>query len=184
MRPALLCALSGAVLVFVAGCADSPVKKEEPTWARASADPLVPANYKAAELLLAQAGSSLRKNQPLIMATVVNIDALDKSSTLGRLISEQVSGRFTQAGYRMLEMKFGNAVYVKRDQGELMLTREIDSLAKNHEAQAVVVGTYGQSSDYVFVNLKVIQPGSNVVLAVHDYVLPQDASIRSLLRSR
>ena len=118
----------------------------------------------------------------MIVATAVNIDVLEKSSTLGRLISEQVAARFTYAGHRMIEMKFGNAVYMKRDQGELMLTREISNLAKNHDAQAVIVGTYGESQDFVSVNLKVIQPTSNVVLAVHDYTLPRDNNIKSLLR--
>ena len=64
------------------------------------------------------------------------------------------------------------------------LTREIKDLAKSHDAQAVIVGTYGQSDNFVFVNLKVIQPATNVVLAVHDYVLPLDSSIRALVRGR
>ena len=81
-------------------------------------------------------------------------------------------------------MKFGNAVYVKRDQGELMLTREINNLAKSYDAQAVVVGTYGESNDFLYVNLKIIQPTTNVVLAVHDYVMPLDNTVKSLMRSR
>jgi hypothetical protein len=84
----------------------------------------------------------------------------------------------------MVEMKFRNNVYVKRSQGELMLTREIKELAQTHDAQAVVVGTYGQSDDYVFINLKVIQPANNIVVAVQDYVLPIDSSIKALLRGR
>ncbi|MCL2524479.1 MAG: FlgO family outer membrane protein [Betaproteobacteria bacterium] len=179
----LLLALSSLMLLGLGGCA-SEVKKTEPTWEQAAASPIITANYRAADALLGQIQTRLNKGQSLIVATVVNIDALDKSSTLGRLISEQVAGRFTQAGYRMIEMKFGNAIYMQRNQGELMLTREIDNLAKSYDAQAVVVGTYGVSSDFVYVNLKVIQPGSNVVLAVHDYVLPLDPAVRSLLRSR
>ncbi|MDI3514316.1 MAG: hypothetical protein PWP40_1545 [Rhodocyclaceae bacterium] len=45
----------------------------------------------------------------------------------------------------MIEMKFRNNVYMARDQGEPMLTREIRDLANSHNAQAVVVGTYAQS---------------------------------------
>jgi hypothetical protein len=168
----------------ISGCATNGYesKRVEPTWEQAATSPLISANYRAADVLLAQTRKTLSVEQPLLMATVVSIDALEKSSTLGRLISEQVAGRFTQAGYRMVEMKFGNAVYMKRDQGALMLTREIGNLAKSHDAQAVIVGTYGESNDFVFVNLKVIQPATNVVLAVHDYVMPLDASMRSLLR--
>lgn len=172
------------VVASLSGCAANgyDAKRVEPTWEQATNSPLISANYRAADMLLAQTRKTLSAEQPLLMATVVSIDALEKSSTLGRLISEQVAGRFTQAGYRMVEMKFGNAIYMKRDQGALMLTREIDNLAKTHDAQAVIVGTYGESNDFVFVNLKVIQPTTNVVLAVHDYVMPLDASMRSLLR--
>ncbi len=126
----------------------------------------------------------LSKGQPLIAATVVSIDALDRSSTLGRLISEQVSGRFTQLGYQMVEMKFRNSVYIKQSQGELVLTREIKELAQSVAAQAVIVGSYGESDDAVFVNLKIVEPATNLVLASHDYVLPLDSAVRALVRGR
>lgn len=176
----LVVVLFGVAAFALASCSNSPASRVEPTWEQAASNPLVPANYRAADALLGQVKPILARGQPLIAATVVSIDALDQSSTLGRLISEQVAGRFTQAGYQMVEMKFRNSVYVKQSQGELMLTREIKDLAKSHDAQAVIVGTYGQSNDFVFVNLKVIQPATNVVLAVHDYVLPLDSSVRTL----
>lgn len=175
--------LSAAVAIGTTACSNSTVPaRVEPTWEQAVSSPFISANYQAADALLAQIRPGLKTGQSLLMATVVSIDALDKSSTLGRLISEQVAGRFTHAGYRMVEMKFANAIYLRRDQGEMMLTREIGNLAKTHDAQAVVVGTYGEGTDFVFVNLKVIQPTTNVVLAVHDYVMPLNASTRSLLR--
>ena len=183
MRWKLVLPALATVTIGLSGCTNGGATvRPEPTWEQAAHSPLITANYRAADVLLAQVRTSLTGGQPLLMATVVNIDALEKSSTLGRLISEQVAGRFTQAGYRMVEMKFGNAIYMKRDQGELMLTREISNLAKTHDAQAVVVGTYGEGNDFIFVNLKVIQPTTNVVLAVHDYIMPMDVSMRSLLR--
>ncbi len=177
-------AASCVAALSLAGCSNSPTAKPDPTWEQASINPLIPANYKAADALLAQISQGLSKSQPVIIATVVNIDNLDLSSTLGRLTSEHVSARFTKAGYRMIELKYRNSLYVKRSQGELMLTREIKELAQSHDAQAVIIGTYGQSDDYVFVNLKVIQPATNIVLAVQDYVLPLDASTKSLLKGR
>lgn len=183
-RSMLLTAFSCIAAVALVGCSSTPAQKPEPTWEQAASNPLIPANYKAADALMAQVRTSLGKSQPLIIATVVNIDNLEQSSTLGRLVSEQVAARFTQAGYRLVEMKFRNNVYVKRSQGELMLTREINELAQSHDAQAVIVGTYGQSDDSVFINLKIIQPASNIVLAVQDYALPLDSSIKALLRNR
>lgn len=123
-------------------------------------------------------------NSTLLVATLVNIDALDRSSTLGRLVSEQVSARFTQGGYRMIEMKFQNSVYMARGQGELMLTRQVHELANAYSAEAVIVGSYGTSKEYVLINLKVVEPATNQVLAVYDYSLPIDENVRMLLRNR
>lgn len=146
----------------------------------------IPANYRAAEALMAQLNEHgrLPPRTTLLMGTLVDIDVLERSSTLGRLISEQVSARFTQADYRMVEMKFGKSIYMSKGQGELMLTREIHELADTYAAPAVVVGTYGQSKDFLFINLKVIQSNTNVILAVHDYALPMDANTRELLRTK
>ena len=184
MPKTFLAALASALALGIAGCASDPAAtRTDLTYEQAAANPLIPANYAAATSLLTRLQGQLADGHPLIVATVVNIDALERSSTLGRLISEQVAARFTLAGHRMIEMKFRNNVYMARDQGELMLTREIRALASSHNAQAVIVGTYAQSSDLVFVNLKVIQPETNVVLAVHDYALPLDNMTRSMLRA-
>ncbi len=178
-----------ATLLLAAGCGlfatacvtDGFGSRGLPTYEDATRNPFVPANYRAAEALLDQLQGKLGAGQPLIVATLVNIDALERSSTLGRLVSEQVSARFVQAGHRMVEMKLRNSVYMQRDQGELMLTREIRDLASAHNAQAVVVGSYGESRDFVYINLKVIQPTTNVALAAHDYALPLDLNTRSML---
>lgn len=177
-RSLLLC----AAILCAAGC--TPEVKPDPTYDQAARDRFVPANYRAAEALIDQIAPDLGAGDPLIVATVVNIDALDQSSTLGRLVSEHLSSRFSRAGFRMIEMKFRHSVYVRQNQGELMLTREIKDLAQSHRARAVIVGTYGTSEDMVFLNLKVIDPASNVALAAHDYVLPKDAALKAMLRSR
>lgn len=171
-----------AALFLLTAC--TPEVKPDPTYEQAASNRFVPSNYSAADALIAQISPDLGEGDPLIVATVVNIDALDQSSTLGRLVSEQVSSRFSRAGYRMIEMKFRNSVYVRQNTGELMLTREIKDLARSHQARAVIVGTYGAGEDMVFLNLKVIDPASNVALAAHDYVLPKDAAMKTLLRTR
>ena len=149
----------------------------------APSSPFIAANYKAANELIEQLGSKLSPAQPMIIATIVNIDDLNSSSTFGRLVSEQVSARFSQASYSMIEMKFRDFVYMQQDQGELLLTREIKDVAKSHNAQAVIVGTYALSGNSIFVNLKVIQPNTNVVLAVHDYTFAMDANLKAMAKS-
>lgn len=177
-------AIAALVLpLALAACSAIP---PEPTsqYADTTSNKFVTANYEAADALLAQLRGRLVADKPLIMATVVNIDALDQSSTLGRLVSEQVSSRLAQGGLRMLEMKLRTSVYMKRHMGEMMLTREVGEVAHNHNAQAVVVGSYAESSDAVFVNVKVVHPQTNQVLAANDFVLAKDGVVRSMLMGR
>lgn len=178
--------LLAAVTLGLAGCADQATKTADPveTYESAAANPFITTNYKAADALIAQLGRSLSPSQPLIVATVVDINNLDKSSALGRTVSEHVSAQFTRKGYSLVELKLRNSVYMKRTQGELMLSREIKDVAQSYNAQAVIVGTYSESSNLVFINLKVVRPDDNVILAVQDYVLPLDKTVRSLLASR
>jgi TolB-like protein len=176
-------ALILAALLPLAACNTLP-EQQGNKYAETTSNKFVAANYEAADSLLAQLNGRLVADKPLIMATVVNIDALDQSSTLGRLVSEQISTRLAQGGLRMLEMKLRTSVYMKRQQGEMMLTREVGEVAHNHNAQAVVVGSYAETSDAVFVNIKVVHPQTNQVLAGNDFVLAKDGVVRSMLMSR
>lgn len=178
MRKALFAALP--LVALLAGCQTAPVYVAE---AAPKLD-MIAANYAAAEKLIAQLDRKLPTNSTVIMATLVNIDALESSSTLGRGVSEHVMSRFTHAGFNVVEMKFRDSVYMKRNEGELMLTREIARVAQAHAANAVIAGTYAVAGSSVYVNLKVIDPNSNVVMAAFDYELPMTGDVRTLLGKR
>jgi len=176
----LAVAVLSSLVLTSAGCAQT-IAKKEPSFEAAAQNPFIPTNQAAAASLLAQTKGKLVSTQPLIVGTLVDINVLEKSSTLGRMVSEQISAVFSQAGYQMIEMKFRENIYMKRNEGELLLTREITEVAKQHGAQAVIVGTYGVAADALFINLKVVQPSTNLVLAAHDYALPLDSNVRAML---
>lgn len=180
MRSQTLCAAVLALPLLLGACSTT---REDTNYTSVSANAFVAANYRAADALALQLRGKLLDDKPLIMATLVNIDALEQTSMLGRLVSEQLSTRLAQGGMKMLEMKLRNSVYLKRGQGELMLTREIGDVASAHNAQAVVVGSYAETREAVFINVKVIQPTTNLVLAGHDYVLAKEGTVRSMLQS-
>lgn len=186
---ALVAALLGVALL--AGCetlSQAP-RAPEPTYDQARSNGLTSANYAAAtELMKRFQGTASTNNfdgasgaSPFIVATLVNIDKLEQSSTFGRLLSEQLASRITQLGHNVVELKVRNGVFMKRNEGEFLLTREIKEVATAHKAQAVVVGTYAEASDFVYVNLKVVNPASNLILAAYDYSLPMNKEIRRLV---
>lgn len=172
--------------LLLAGCSDMwqqrSTANNQPTWEEAATNEFIPTNYRAAGALIEQArAGGLDQVRPLIIATLVNINALDESSGFGRMVAEQISAQFSRAGYSMVEMKIRDNVYMKQNVGELLLTREIKDIAQQHKAQAVIVGTYAESDRFVFVNLKVIRPSDNIVIASHDYAVPVNKMVRSLL---
>ena len=187
MTPSYLLALVPALLL--SGCADwsaqrAPVSSQV-TWEDAAANQFIPTNQRAANTLIDQARArGLEIDPALMMATLVNINALEESSPFGRMVAEQISGQFSRRGHQIVEMKFRENIYVKQNVGELVLTREIQQLAKTHRAQAVIVGTYAESDQVVLVNLKVIRATDNIVLASHDYAMPMNKMVRSLLPRR
>ena len=75
-----------------------------------------------------------------------------------------------------------NDIYMKRNEGELILTREVREIARRHNARAIIAGTFTDSHDRVFVNIKVIDFETNVVVGAVDYYLERDALVRSLLQ--
>lgn len=147
-------------------------------------DYLMQANYQAIDQLLLHipAARALNRQQPIIVASLVNIDDLN-SSRLGRMLSEQLATRLTRNGYSVVELKLRDSIFVKQMQGELLLSRELKDITLSHKAQAVLVGTYAQSNGQVYLTIKLVGVGDNVVISAQDYLLPLNSSVRSLLWS-
>lgn len=144
-------------------------------------DPLE-ANYRAADQLLQTA--RIDPALPLVVATLVSVDRMHESSRLGRLFSEQVASRLVQRGLNVVEPTLRETLALQRDQGVLLLSRELREVARSHAAQAVVVGTYAASATTLYVNLKMVVPTGNSVVAASDYALPLDDNLRTLLLAR
>lgn len=141
--------------------------------------------YEAADKLatqIEQRSALVNKNNPILVATVVNVDELEKSSRLGRSISEQVAARLTQKGFKVVEVKLRGSLFVKRAEGELLLSREITQITQSYQAPAVVVGTYAPATNFVHINLKVVSAETQRVIAAADYGLPLDENTRALLQ--
>ena len=142
---------------------------------------LIEANHRAVDALLANA--PLDAQHPVMVATLVQVDRLSESSRLGRIFSEQIAGRMVQRGVRVVELKLRDSVALHRDQGELLLSREVREVRQSHDAQAVVVGTYAASASALYISLKLVTPAGNTVVAAHNYAVPMDENVRVLLAS-
>lgn len=178
MKTSVLAFLA-AVSLALAGCASEPKAPRSQ-----SVEEYISATYAAVDNLLGQVGrgsDGFNRSDPIIVATLVNIDELSESSRLGRSLSEQTASRMTQKGFRVIELKLRGDIFVRRDQGELLLSREIKDISLRHKAQAVVVGTYAVADKFVHVNLKMVSGDTQHALAATDYGLPMDENTRALV---
>jgi TolB-like protein len=118
----------------------------------------------------------------IIAASLVNINNLKESCSLGRIVSEQMVGRLAQHGFKVIEMKLRqDSVFIKQNEGEFLLTRELQNISENHHAGAVLVGTYAVSKYVVFISVRIVQTSTNTVIASYDYQLPLDFITKSLI---
>lgn len=176
--------LACIMLLLTASCSSITGKKEVD-----DAD-LVKASYEAGDALVKEAAyytqthtkkGGLIPNKPILVASLVNVDDMQTSSTFGRIVSEQIGSRVAQRGYRVIEMKLRDSVFIQEHRGELMLSREIIDLSKAHDAHVVVVGTYAASKRVVYVSVKMVSTADNSILSSFDYSVPVGADTRQLL---
>ncbi|MFZ1326391.1 MAG: FlgO family outer membrane protein [Candidatus Contendobacter sp.] len=182
--------LRGAVMgltvlgMGLSGCASFFAEEAPPARSIIRDANLVDANHSAADALLTRAPWLKERREPLLAATFVDINNLELSSALGRVIGEQIGSRFAQQGFTVVEMKMRNNIFVAEGTGELMLSRSIREISQSHNAAAVIAGTYAVARQSVYVTARLIRATDNLVLASYDYVLPYGPDAKALVAAQ
>lgn len=146
---------------------------------------LIYPSYTIANMLENNLNASISSDDPIIIASFVDVSDL-KSTPFGRIIAEQIGSRLAQKGYKIIEMKLRqNSIFVDpKGKGEFLLSRNLQDISTEHNASAVVVGTYACSYDRVYVSARIIDPTSSVVLASYDCGIPMDyKEMHALMRN-
>jgi len=139
-------------------------------------------SYAAADNLMHHAPSTQSPKPRLLVTSIANIDNLKRSSSLGRLIGEQLSARFAQKDYRVIEAKLDNRLIKIPRTGELTLSREKDNKEKTQYIDRVVAGTYAVGKDKVYVTLKMLSYKNGKVISSYAYSLPMGPNTSALLQ--
>lgn len=169
--------LAFLAVLAVSGCANKGIYAERESV-------LISAAYDAVD--------SLVKNQtktPLIapggkrvlVTTVVELNNLEKSSAFGRLLAEQMASRLAQIGISVSELKLRGNLFVSPGQGELILSREIREISSNQNADAVLVGTYTDAGDAVYVTVKLVRATDSTVSSAYNFLVVKSQTYATLL---
>ena len=177
--PALFTVLAGVVL---AGCANTsaPVRIE-PTYQEASSSQFIQTSRDAGAKLTTGFDMNNVGTGPVLVATVVNVNDLSRAAPLGRTLSEQYATSMASTGFNVKELKLRGDLFVREGAGELMLSREVKDIARNHNASLVLVGTYSAAASYTYVSLKLVRTEDSRIIRGYDYALPNDRDVQRLL---
>ena len=178
--PFLITALAAAAVL--AGCANhAPQVRVEPTYQEAASSQFIQSSRDAVATLTAGFEMASLGTGPVLVATVVNVNDMSRSAPLGRTLSEQYASHMAALGFNVKELKLRGEVFVKEGAGELLLSREIQDIARNHNAAMVLVGTYSAAANYTYVSLKLVRTEDSRIIRGQDYALPNDRDVQRLL---
>lgn len=146
--------------------------------------------YDAVDTLMSRAGKGITKETPMLVGTVGDVNDVETSSTLGRTITEQVSSRLAQKGFKVAELKLRQGISVQRggeltpeSSGEYLLSRDVRNISSEHKAAAAITGTYSVGANKVLVNLRLIDIRTGNVITGYDYELPKSTDIMAMIGS-
>ncbi|HEU6436380.1 MAG TPA: FlgO family outer membrane protein [Nitratidesulfovibrio sp.] len=142
---------------------------------------LLNANTYAADALHAVMASRVSTGSPILVATLADVDNLERSTPFGRVTMQQIASRLGQHGYRVLEARMGRAMTFS-PQGEFLLSRDATRLMQSeYDAQAALVGTYSLAGGTAYVSLRVVRLDDAAVVAAYEYHLPVRGDTRRLM---
>ena len=176
------CILTACLLILITGCG----RRGDVYQNVYPNDRLIRANYKMADMLEHNLMQPISLNQPILVASFVNVNRLEQSSTFGHIISEQISSRFAQKGYKIIEMKLRqDSVFFKKEKGEFLLSRDCLDLSKEYDSSAVIVGTYAEGYNKLYVSARIVRVSDSEVISSWDYGIPMNfKEIDILLRDK
>jgi TolB-like protein len=179
----LVLGISVVYLCLLLGCASQPT----PVGVAYDDGNLVAVAYTIADKL-AEAPwfvELIGSTDPLIVASFVNVNDLQESSSFGRILAEQISSRLAQRGHKVIELKLRQeSIFIREGHGELLLSRDIQELSKTYNVAAVVVGTYAEGVDRLFVSARSLRPADNLIISSYDVGIVMHPVAMSILLNR
>lgn len=143
--------------------------------------------YVGADRLIRQARLGVTVDTPLLVGTIGDVNNVETSNALGRMVTEQISARFVQRGYQVAELKLRSSVNIQDNRlgsqsaGEYLLSRDVRAIAGEHKAAGIVTGTYAVADKDVLFNLRIIDVAQGNVLAATDFTIPRTDDVDALL---
>lgn len=171
----------GISIIFLAAASMTACSNSTNGFRRVSDDNIIKKVEHATSKLMA-ADNSIGGADRVIVTSFANVDNLSTSSRFGRIVAQQFAAEISADGYTVVEVLMSEALRIASNEGEFLLSREVAELGEKHNADAVVVGTYAEGSENIYVTAKLVRASDSVVLAAHSFDINLGPDARLMIR--
>ena len=138
-------------------------------------------SYTAGDMLERNLLYNLDRTLPILSTSFVNLDNLKETSAFGRLMGVQVASRFSQHGYRMIDIRLSSGkMLVQEKNGELVLSRDMKRINSSQDAQAIIVGTYTIVGNRAFLSTRLLSTLDNTILSSYNFSIRMGDLLKEL----
>ncbi len=138
----------------------------------AASSPLLKSSMAAADALSGMLYGRLGPGTPILAASLSDLEDLNQSSPMGRLISQQIASRLSENGYTVLDARLRGDMKFETGGGEFLLSRDTGQLKHSYAAEAALTGTYSRGADRWYISTRVLRLADSAILAAYEYTLP------------
>lgn len=116
------------------------------------------------------------------VATFVNLDQIYETSALGRYLAEQMLHELQRSRVDVVDVRMMPAMQISKGHGEYALSRDMNELSYVHQADAVVAGTYSVAAGQIFVQARLLENGTGLLLASSSLDFKMDGLVEAMLK--
>ena len=124
--------------------------------------------------LAAQLDKNAVKKEPsntYIVTSFANLDKLGDTSSLGRLISENLMHGLQMHKWQILEVRLARGIDVT-ESGEFSLSRDAGKLKDEYKISGIVAGTYSVAEGNLTINARIIDVNTGIVISSAQAYIP------------
>lgn len=121
------------------------------------------------------------KKYPVIVTTFVNLDNFKETSSLGRLLKENLVHELQVRGWKVIDINYMPKIKINK-YGEFVLTRDMRKLTKKYKVSSILVGTYAIADNALIVNARIINAKNGLIISTGQFEIPL-SYVESLLQN-
>jgi hypothetical protein len=152
------------------------------TYNAMDGDSLIAGSRDAVDGLTNSVAAVLPPGSGVLVASFVDAEELDETTSLGRLLAAQFSTGLTSQAFLVKESRLRANLALRPGQGEFVLSREAAALANQaFDVAAILYGFYTVDQDAVYVSARVALAEDGSVIASEDYALLNRRAVSRML---